>query len=109
MRPPFCMVRAYALAATRLAAPGAAPGQAASRFQPAAAAQCQPTGMKPASPLFAAPPAVTAARPVKMKTCMDAVWIEGTLELAQTKTEMGNPGYRMRAARIEACVEKKTR
>lgn len=50
---------------------------------------------------------VTSVRPVRMNTYMDAVWIEGALELGLTKTEMGDSGYRMRAARVEPYVEKK--
>lgn len=50
---------------------------------------------------------VAAKRPVKTKTYMDAVWIEGALELALSKTDMGDAGYRMRAARVEPYVEKK--
>lgn len=43
---------------------------------------------------------VVAHKPVKMKTYMDAVWIEGALELALSKTDMGDAGYRMRAAKV---------
>jgi hypothetical protein len=50
---------------------------------------------------------VLPARPVKMKTYMDAVWIEGSLELARTQTDLGDAGYRMRAARVEPYQEKK--
>ncbi len=50
---------------------------------------------------------VVADKPVKTKTYMDAVWIEGALELAVSRTEMGDAGYRMRAARVEPYVEKK--
>lgn len=52
---------------------------------------------------------VLPARPVKMKTDMDAVWIEGRLELANVKTGMGDAGYRMRAVKVEPYVEKKSR
>ena len=50
---------------------------------------------------------VVPDKPVKMKTYMDAVWIEGALELALSRTEMGDAGYRMRAARVEPYVQKK--
>ena len=50
---------------------------------------------------------VVADKPVRTKTYMDAVWIEGALELAQTRTDMGDAGYRMRAAHVEPYVEKK--
>lgn len=43
---------------------------------------------------------VFAEKPVKTEGYMDAVWIEGTLELAATKTDMGDSGYRMRAAKV---------
>jgi hypothetical protein len=43
---------------------------------------------------------VLAAKPVKTKDYMDAVWIEGQLELATVNTEMGSAGYRMAAARV---------
>ncbi|HET7687126.1 MAG TPA: DUF3299 domain-containing protein, partial [Candidatus Macondimonas sp.] len=43
---------------------------------------------------------VIAAKPVKTKDYMDAVWIEGQLELATVNTEMGEAGYRMAEARV---------
>ncbi|MEW6118715.1 MAG: DUF3299 domain-containing protein [Pseudomonadota bacterium] len=43
---------------------------------------------------------VVASKPVKTEGYMDAVWIEGTLELAVSKTDMGDSGYRMRAAKV---------
>jgi len=52
---------------------------------------------------------VVARKPVRTKTYMDAVWIEGVLELGKTSTEMGEAGYRMRAARVEPYVERKKR
>jgi hypothetical protein len=52
---------------------------------------------------------VLPAKPVKMKTYMDAVWIEGQLELASVKTDMGDAGYRLRAVKVEPYVEKKPR
>lgn len=48
---------------------------------------------------------VTSARPVRTQTYMDAVWIEGSLEIAKTQTEMGDAGYRMRAARVTPYIE----
>lgn len=50
---------------------------------------------------------VRSARPVKLKTYMDAVWIEGQLELGTTRTDMGEAGYRLRAVKVEPYVQKK--
>jgi hypothetical protein len=43
---------------------------------------------------------IQPAKPVPMKTFMDAVWVEGVLELTPTQTDMGNSGYRIKAARV---------
>ena len=44
---------------------------------------------------------VFANKPVKLKTGMDAVWVNGTIELAISKTDMGDSGYRLRAVKVE--------
>ena len=44
--------------------------------------------------------------PVKVKTGMDAVWVEGVIELANSKTDMGDSGYRLRAVKVEAYKER---
>ncbi len=49
---------------------------------------------------------VIPKQPVKMKTDMDAVWIEGVIELANTKTDMGDSGYRLRAVKVEPYKER---
>jgi hypothetical protein len=43
---------------------------------------------------------ILPSQPVPMKTYMDAVWVEGVIELAQAQTHMGNSGYRIKAARV---------
>jgi hypothetical protein len=48
---------------------------------------------------------VIPRQPVKMKTYMDAVWVEGVIELAISKTDMGDSGYRLRAVKVEPYVE----
>lgn len=48
---------------------------------------------------------VLPARPVKSKTGMDAVWVSGSLEIAYQKSDLGDAGYRMRAARVEPYKE----
>jgi hypothetical protein len=45
-------------------------------------------------------------KPVKMQTYMDAVWVEGVIELAISKTDMGDSGYRLRAVKVEPYKEK---
>jgi hypothetical protein len=50
---------------------------------------------------------VQTDRPVRVKTYMDAVWIEGRLELASIRTDMGDAGYRMRAIKVEPYKEKR--
>lgn len=50
---------------------------------------------------------VIPAQPVKMKTYMDAVWVEGVIELAISKTDMGDSGYRLRAVKVEPYKEKR--
>jgi uncharacterized protein len=45
--------------------------------------------------------------PVKMKTYMDAVWVEGVIELAISKTDMGDSGYSLRAVKVEPYKEKR--
>lgn len=50
---------------------------------------------------------VIPEHPVKMKTYMDAVWVEGVIELAISKTDMGDSGYRMQAVKVEPYKEKR--
>ncbi len=50
---------------------------------------------------------VVADRPYKAKEDMDAVWVSGILELATSKTDMGDSGYRLRARKVEAYKEPK--
>ena len=45
-------------------------------------------------------------RPAKVKTGMDAVWVEGVIELASSKTDLGDSGYRLRASKVEAYKER---
>lgn len=45
--------------------------------------------------------AVTPAKPVKLDKGMDAVWVEGILEAASRRTDMGESGYRLRASKVE--------
>jgi hypothetical protein len=40
---------------------------------------------------------VFASRPVRDTATMDAVWVNGTLEVARSETGMGNASYRLRA------------
>jgi hypothetical protein len=44
---------------------------------------------------------VVSDTPFKSKDGMDAVWVNGTLEVANRKTDMGNAGYRLKAQRVE--------
>ena len=48
---------------------------------------------------------VIADKPFKSKDGMDAVWVSGIIELAASKTDMGDSGYRLRAKKIEAYKE----
>ena len=48
---------------------------------------------------------VIADKPFKSKDGMDAVWVNGVIELANSKTDMGDSGYRMRAKKVEAYKE----
>ena len=43
---------------------------------------------------------VIATRPYKTETYMDAVWVEGIIELAETETDMGDSGYRLKAQTV---------
>lgn len=43
---------------------------------------------------------VVPAKPYKPEQGMDAVWISGVLETTPAKTDMGNAGYRMKAALV---------
>jgi hypothetical protein len=43
---------------------------------------------------------VLPGTPARMQTYMDAVWVEGVIELTSSKTGMGNASYRIRAARV---------
>ncbi|MFZ5482815.1 MAG: DUF3299 domain-containing protein [Pseudomonadota bacterium] len=52
---------------------------------------------------------VLPRQPVQLKTGMDAVWVEGVIELASKKTDMGDSGYRLRATKVEAYKERKVR
>lgn len=49
---------------------------------------------------------VVTDTPYKTKTYMDAVWIEGVVEVAAKKTDLGDAGYRVRASKVEVYVEK---
>jgi len=44
---------------------------------------------------------VQAATPYETESYMDAVWVEGTIELAKSQTELGDTGYRLKADRVE--------
>lgn len=48
---------------------------------------------------------VVPDQPVKVGRDMDAVWVNGTLELVNSKTDMGDSGYRMRAIKVEPYKE----
>jgi hypothetical protein len=48
---------------------------------------------------------VVADKPFKSKEGMDAVWVNGVIELAVSKTDMGDSGYRMRAKKVEIYKE----
>ena len=48
---------------------------------------------------------VVADKPFKAKEDMDAVWVNGIIELATSKTDMGDSGYRLRARKVEAYKE----
>jgi len=52
---------------------------------------------------------VVADKPIKSKDGMDAVWVSGTLELATSRTDMGDSGYRLRARKVEAYKEPPSR
>jgi hypothetical protein len=49
---------------------------------------------------------VLPAKPFKSKTGMDAVWVNGVIELANSKTSMGDSGYRLRAVKVEEYKER---
>jgi uncharacterized protein len=48
---------------------------------------------------------VTAAQPYQSESYMDAVWVEGVIELAESSTDMGDSGYRMQAQKVEPYEE----
>jgi hypothetical protein len=48
---------------------------------------------------------VVADKPYKSKEGMDAVWVSGIIELAASKTDMGDSGYRLQARKVEAYKE----
>ncbi|MBI5331055.1 MAG: DUF3299 domain-containing protein [Betaproteobacteria bacterium] len=48
---------------------------------------------------------VLPERPVKTKGVMDAVWVSGVIELASSRTDMGDSGYRLRAKKVEPYKE----
>ena len=48
---------------------------------------------------------VIAAQPYETESYMDAVWVEGVIELAETETDMGDSGYRMKAHKVEPFEE----
>lgn len=52
---------------------------------------------------------VIPERPIRIKTDMDAVWVEGVIELAGHKTDLGTSGYRLRAVKVEPYREPKGR
>lgn len=43
--------------------------------------------------------------PVKSQTGMDAVWVEGIIELVNSKTQMGDSGYRLQTSKVEEYKE----
>jgi len=45
---------------------------------------------------------VLADKPFKSQTGMDAVWVSGVIELADSHTDMGDSGYRLKARKVEA-------
>jgi uncharacterized protein len=45
-------------------------------------------------------------KPVALKTEMDAVWVEGVIELFSAKSSMGDYGYRLRAVRVTPYKER---
>jgi hypothetical protein len=48
---------------------------------------------------------VIADKPFKTKEGMDAVWVSGIIELATSRTDMGDSGYRLRARKVEPYKE----
>lgn len=44
---------------------------------------------------------VVPDRPYKAKDGMDAVWVSGVITLANSRTEMGDSGYRIKAVKVE--------
>jgi hypothetical protein len=49
---------------------------------------------------------IVASKPLAHTKAMDAVWVNGVLEIARSETMMGNAGYRMKAVNVEAYKEK---
>ena len=43
---------------------------------------------------------VITDKPIKSKEGMDAVWVSGVLELAVSRTDMGDSGYRLKAVKV---------
>lgn len=48
---------------------------------------------------------VVPDRPYKSKDGMDAVWVSGVITLTNSRTEMGDSGYRIRAVKVEPYKE----
>jgi hypothetical protein len=48
---------------------------------------------------------VHATDPYATESYMDAVWVEGRIELAESSTELGDSGYRLQATRVEPYEE----
>jgi hypothetical protein len=48
---------------------------------------------------------VVTDRPLALRADMQAVWVEGVIELDTLSTEMGDAGYRLRASKVEPYAE----
>jgi hypothetical protein len=48
---------------------------------------------------------VISDKPFKTKTSMDAVWVNGTLATVNSRTDMGNSGYQLKAHLVEEYKE----
>jgi hypothetical protein len=48
---------------------------------------------------------VVADQPYRLTGGMQAVWVEGVIELDALSTEMGDAGYRLRASKVERYTE----
>lgn len=67
--------------------------------------------LEQAGDLFQPPPPANQVihgvvdRPVALAEGMQAVWVEGVIELDTLSTEMGDAGYRLRASKVESYGE----